>query len=174
MNPQIFVLFIPITAIVMTLLIPIVYVIVDYRRRRDIVEAHHKERLAAIERGTDIPALPESFYNPMQRLRRPRTLLTGMIWFFVGIALTVALGKVAGDDVMYFGLIPTGIGLAFLIYYAVEGRKEPGPSKVPRAAFLRVANRNLDVRSSDSDRTLTSGRRDLRKCWPHQDSGQPM
>jgi Domain of unknown function (DUF6249) len=127
MNPQVFVLFIPITAIVMSLLIPIVYVIVDYRRRRDIVEAHHKERLAAIERGTDVPPLPESFYNPMYRLRRPRTLLTGMVWFFVGIALTVALGKVAGDDVMYFGLIPTGVGLAFLIYYAIEGRKEPGP-----------------------------------------------
>ncbi len=55
---------IPVIAIVMSLLIPIVYAIVDYRRRRDIVEAHHKERLAAIERGMDIPALPESFYNP--------------------------------------------------------------------------------------------------------------
>ena len=118
---------IPVTAIVMSLLIPIVYAIVDYRRRRDIVEAHHKERLAAIERGMDIPALPESFYNPWQRNRRPRTLLTGMIWFFVGIGLTIALGKVAGDDVMYFGLIPTGVGLAFLIYYAIEGRKELGP-----------------------------------------------
>jgi hypothetical protein len=52
-----------------------------------------------------------------------------MIWFFVGIALTVALGKVAGDDVMFFGLIPTGIGLAFLIYYAIEGRKEPRPAE---------------------------------------------
>ena len=121
--------FIPITAIVMSLLIPIVYVIVDYRRRRDIVEAHHKERLAAIERGTDIPALPESFYNPMRGQRRPRTLLTGMIWFFVGIALMISLGKVAGDEVMYFGLIPAGVGLAFLIYYAIEGRKEPGPAE---------------------------------------------
>ena len=49
--------FIPIVAIVMSLLIPIVYAIVDYRRRRDIVEAHHKERMAAIERGMDIPAV---------------------------------------------------------------------------------------------------------------------
>ena len=69
---------IPLLAIFMSLLIPIVYAIVDYRRRRDVVEAHHKERLAAIERGMDIPALPESFYNPYQR--RPRTLLLGMIW----------------------------------------------------------------------------------------------
>jgi hypothetical protein len=128
MNEDAVAVFIPITAIVMSLLIPIVYAIVDYRRRRDIVEAHHKERLAAIERGMDLPALPESFYNPWQRNRRPRTLLTGMIWLFVGIGLTIALGKVAGDEVMYFGLIPTGVGLAFLIYYAIEGRKEPGPA----------------------------------------------
>ena len=113
---------IPLLAIFMSLLIPIVYAIVDYRRRRDVVEAHHKERLAAIERGMDIPALPESFYNPYQR--RPRSLLWGMIWFFVGIALVISLGRVAGEDVMYFGLIPTGSGLAYLLYYAIEGRKE--------------------------------------------------
>ena len=116
--------FIPITAIIMSLLIPIVFAIVDYRRRRDVVEAHHKERLAAIERGTDIPPLPESFYNP-QRSRRPRHLLIGMIWLFVGIAICISLGKVAGEDVMYFGLIPAGVGLAFLLYYLIEGRKEP-------------------------------------------------
>jgi len=127
MNEEVVAVFIPIVAIVMSLSIPIVYAVVDYRRKRAIVDAHHKERLAAIERGMDIPALPESFYNPQGPQRRPRTLLIGMIWFFVGIALTVALGKVAGDDVMYFGLIPTGVGLAFLIYYAIEGRKERPP-----------------------------------------------
>jgi hypothetical protein len=116
--------FIPITAIVMSLLIPIVYTITDYRRRRDVVEAHHRERLAAIERGMDIPPLPESFYNPLQRTRRPRHLLTGMIWFFIGIALFISLGAVAGEEVRFFGLIPAGVGLAFLIYYAIEGRRE--------------------------------------------------
>jgi len=32
---------------------------------------------------------------------------------------------VAGEDVRFFGLIPAGVGLAFLIYYVVEGRKLP-------------------------------------------------
>jgi hypothetical protein len=134
MNEEIVAVFIPIVAIVMSLSIPIVYAIVDYRRKRAIVEAHHKERLAAIERGMDIPALPESFYNPPAPLRRNRTLLVGMIWFFVGIGLTVALGQVVGHAVMYFGLIPTGVGLAFLLYYAIEGRKEKPPVEdVPRS-----------------------------------------
>jgi hypothetical protein len=117
---------IPIVAIVMSLSIPIVYTIMDYRRRRDIVEAHHRERLAAIERGVDIPPLPESFYQPISR-RPPRTgstLLPGLIWLFIGIALFVALSAVAGHGVSYFGLIPAGIGLAYLIYYVVEGRKQ--------------------------------------------------
>jgi hypothetical protein len=118
-------LFIPITAIVMSLMIPIVVTIVDYRRRRDIVEAHHKERLAAIERGMEIPPLPESFYMPFEKKRRPGwSLLAGLIWLFIGIALFMGLAAVAGLDVAWFALIPAGIGLAFLIYYFVEGRKD--------------------------------------------------
>ncbi|HVN43422.1 MAG TPA: hypothetical protein VMT50_11610, partial [Steroidobacteraceae bacterium] len=62
MNEDVVAVFIPIVAIVMSLSIPIVSMIVDYRRRRDVVEAHHKERIAAIEHGVDIPPLPESFY----------------------------------------------------------------------------------------------------------------
>lgn len=132
MSEDVAAVFIPITAIIMSLSIPIVFAIVDYRRRRDVVEAHHKERLAAIERGTDIPPLPDSFYNP--RSRRPRHLLTGMIWLFVGIALFISLGKVAGEEVMYFGLIPAGVGLAFLIYHLVEGRKEMPSNDVAKPA----------------------------------------
>jgi hypothetical protein len=114
--------FIPIIAIFMSLLIPIVYAIVDYKRRRDIVEANHKERLAAIERGMELPALPESFYLAAKP-RRSGYLLPGLIWLFVGIGLFLALGAVAGEDVRLFGLIPIGVGAAFLIYHAVEGRK---------------------------------------------------
>jgi hypothetical protein len=137
MNEDAVAVFIPITAIFMSLLIPIVYAIVDYRRRRDVIEAHHKERMAAIERGTDIPPLPDSFYNPMRRSKGPRYLLTGMIWFFIGVALFIALGAVAGNEVRYFGLIPAGVGLAFLLYYAIEGRHEKrdlemaGPASAP-------------------------------------------
>jgi hypothetical protein len=131
-------LFIPITAIFMSLLIPIVYAIVDYRRRRDIIEAHHRERLAAIERGMEIPPLPDSFFLPLEKRRRPGwSLLAGLIWLFIGIGLFVALGAVAGHEVMYFALIPAGIGLAFLIYYFVEGRKEAAPAPTSGAGPAR-------------------------------------
>ena len=125
MNEDAVAVFIPIVAIVMSLAIPIVFAIVDYRRRRDIVEAHHRERMAAIERGMELAPLPESFFMGLEKKRRPGTsLLAGLIWLFIGIGLFVALGAVAGDGVRHFALIPGGIGLAFLIYYFVEGRKE--------------------------------------------------
>jgi hypothetical protein len=137
MDESIVALFIPLTAIFMSLLIPIVYAIVDYRRRRDIVEAHHRERLAAIERGMEIAPLPESIYLPMQRKRRPGwSLLAGLVWLFVGVGLFVALGAVAGDDVRHFALIPSGIGLAFLIYYFVEGRKEAAGTEAAQKAAV--------------------------------------
>ena len=139
MNEEVVAVFIPIVAIVMSLGIPIIYQILDYRRRRDVVEAHHKERMAAIERGMELPALPEAFYSPLDRIKRPRHLLTGMIWLFIGIALFLALGAVAGDEVRFFGLIPAGVGLAFMIYYFIEGRHEAAAFRAKEAARDAVA-----------------------------------
>lgn len=134
MGPDTLGILIPIIAVFMSLLIPIVHQITDYRRRRDIVEAHHKERLAAIERGMEIPPLPEAFFKPLEKNDRPRHLLTGMIWLFVGIGVGVFLYAVAGDDVAFIGLIPAGVGVAFLIYYFVEGRNELAEYKARMAA----------------------------------------
>ena len=134
MTEDVVAVFIPIVAIVMSLAIPIVYALVDYRRRRDIVEAHHKERMAAIERGMELPELPEAFYSPLDRNKRPRHLLTGMVWLLIGIALFLALGAVAGEDVRFFGLIPAGVGLAFLIYYFIEGKHEVAAFRAKEAA----------------------------------------
>jgi len=135
MNEEVVAVFIPIIAIFMSLLIPIVYAVVDYKRRRDIVDANHRERLAAIERGMELPALPESFYQSIKPARRSSYLLPGLVWLFVGVGIFIALGAIAGEEVRYLGLIPAGVGLAYLIYYFVEGRKLPhgGPGSVPGA-----------------------------------------
>lgn len=134
MNEDAVAVMIPIVAIVMSLSIPIVFAIVDYRRRRDIVEAHHKERMAAIERGMEIAPLPETFFMGLEKKRRPgAALLAGLIWFFIGIGLYAGLAAVAGRDVASFALIPGGVGVAFLIYYFVEGRKEAAGAAAPAA-----------------------------------------
>ncbi len=126
MNEEAVAVFIPIVAIVMSLSIPIVFQIIDYRRRRDLVEALHRERMASIERGIEPKPLPAELLDPFRRNRNPRYLLTGMIWLFIGIGLFVFLGAVADEDVRWLGLIPGGIGLAYLLYHLIEGRHEKG------------------------------------------------
>jgi hypothetical protein len=61
----------------------------------------------------------------LEKKRRPGApLLTGLVWLFIGIGLYMGLAAVASRAVANFALIPGGIGVAFLIYYFVEGRKE--------------------------------------------------
>ena len=105
----------------------------DYAAKREEL-AGIGRNLAAIERGMELPVLPEAFYSPLDRNKQPRHLLTGMIWLFIGIALFLALGAVAGEDVRYFGLIPVGVGLAFLIYYFIEGKHEVAAFRAKEAA----------------------------------------
>ena len=112
---------IPILAIVMGLSIPLVAIITDYAKRRKFYELHHRERLAAIEKGIELPPLPPEFGGCSPRA--PRYFLKGLVWFLIGLALTVALGVNDDWETALFGLIPTAIGLAYLIYYFIEGKK---------------------------------------------------
>jgi len=54
---------IPIVAIVMGLGIGMLKLWLDFRKKRDILQAHHTERMAAIEKGIDLPPLPAQFYG---------------------------------------------------------------------------------------------------------------
>jgi hypothetical protein len=102
--------------------IPIIWIVLNYRKRRRLMELHHVERMAAIERGMEIPPLPLELIDGRSSRRRRSSLLPGLVWFFIGLA--VLIGSLAMDDdvPVFGGLIPLGIGLAYLIYYGVEGR----------------------------------------------------
>jgi len=118
-------LVIPIVAIIMGLAIPIVAIIADFAKRRKIYELHHKERLAAIEKGVELPPLPVELIGAYPK-GRPRYLLRGLVWLFGGLGTLLALAGVTrseAEKVWMLGLIPTGVGLAYLIYYFVEGKR---------------------------------------------------
>src|SRR5262245_53799066 len=119
-------LMIPIIGVTLALSIPIVLVIVDYRKRRRMMELQHAERMASIERGMEpLPWPAAEVLGPAPRKRPQTTLLPGLIWLFVGVAMFFAFGSIIEEDINLglFGLIPAGVGLAYLVYWLVEGRK---------------------------------------------------
>lgn len=116
---------IPIIAIVMGIGIGMLSVYLDYRKKRDIFELHHKERMAAIEKGMEVPPLPPEFFRdargncqPGDRLRR------GLVMLFVGVAVTIALTQVA-ERYALWGLVPIAVGLANLLAYFINSRRNP-------------------------------------------------
>jgi hypothetical protein len=81
----------------------------------------HKERMAAIEKGLEIP--PEPIEPESDRGKTP-ALRSGLIGLLLGIVLYFALRAVAGSEVALFGLIPAAIGLANIVFYFVEYRRK--------------------------------------------------
>jgi hypothetical protein len=87
----------------------------------------HAERMAAIEKGIELP--PE----PVQStLGTKAHLLGGLIWLFVGMGISIFFLslRVSEQDnhlfaVATLGLIPMGVGIACLIVYRLESRTQP-------------------------------------------------
>lgn len=124
-------LMIPIIAILAVAALIFIKIYFSYKRRKEMFTQYHQERMAAIDKGIDLPPLPGGFFgeNTVSRTSPKSHLLKGMILLFVGIALLFALDSLKGlppfgENLALFGLIPAGIGLAHLIYYFVAGRKD--------------------------------------------------
>jgi Domain of unknown function (DUF6249) len=121
---QLLPLLIPIVAILGGVLVVIVVIAIDYKRKAQWLELHHKERLLAIERGVNGPELPAEFFGigqgrggrlPDQDLRT-RSMRQGLLFLFVGIALSAALAINRDLDSAAWGLIPMAIGAANLVF----------------------------------------------------------
>lgn len=108
---------IPILAIVLSLGIGGLAIWVEYRKRRDLLTACHTERMAAIEKGLELPPFPAEFQGGAKRISWPRStgLKPGLVLVGTGIGLFM----------IHFrpGFIVIFVGIAFLVYYAIEGRK---------------------------------------------------
>jgi hypothetical protein len=121
-----FLILILLVAIVMALGIPLVAILADARKKREIYALHHKERLAAIERGMEPPPLPAELFNGGARTKGAGAyLLRGLIWLAIGLGILVSIRPLVGAEESLLGLIPTGIGFAYLIYCFAEARRAP-------------------------------------------------
>jgi len=125
MNEGMLALFIPMIAIIMGVGAGIVGIISRHRQQLQRVELRHKERVVAMEKGLEPP--PELADDGV---RRPRYLLKGLVWTFGGVAAYFPLASLAGSDESMLAMIPVAIGLAYLIFYWVQGRHEEAAAVV--------------------------------------------
>lgn len=94
----------------MTLGAVIAILYTSFRKRK----LRSEEIIAAIEKGVDVPFPP-----PQQRNYRS----LGLIWTGLGIALVIALWVSGGTTAAVWGLLPVGLGVAFLLI--AKGQKAP-------------------------------------------------
>lgn len=114
---------VPIVAIVMGVGIGMLSLFLDYRKKREMFAMHHKERMAAIDKGMEVPPLPAEFFQDSRRVRTLGDYLRrGLILLLVGIAITIALYDTVRHNYLW-GLLPTAVGIANLLYYYFESRK---------------------------------------------------
>jgi len=120
MDIEVLALFIPISLIVLGVAVALVAIVTAHRRRVLRNELRHKERMAALEKGMELPPDPfeaDSGGKPGGGLR------SGIGGILVGVVLYLALRAVFDEDVALFGLIPAAVGVASLVSYIVESRK---------------------------------------------------
>ena len=114
---------IPLTAIVAS--VALAMVAIYFRHMR--YHMYHRERMAAIEKN--LP-LPEDFFELPARPLDSAYLLRGLIWLAVGIGSViffVVMAMMEGDKDVYavaaLGLIPIGVGIAYLVTRRHELKK---------------------------------------------------
>ena len=128
--------FIPIVAIVMGIAIGMLSLYLNYRKKRDIYELHHKERMAAIEKGMELPPLPVEFFREGRDFgkRTPEARLrSGLVLLLVGGAISFALynSNNGSRDSWVWGLVPAAVGVANLIVWAVMRNKPENDGTPP-------------------------------------------
>jgi hypothetical protein len=102
--------------------------LLTYLRRAMI----HRERLAAIEKGVELPPLEQEVQRGNWNVQRI-LLLAGLIWISLGISLFVVLKALLAhpegltdlhQGIQWIGIAPVMIGFSHLIVYLVGRKKE--------------------------------------------------
>jgi hypothetical protein len=140
MPPQDLVMFIPIIGTIMGVSLVMLIVYLDYRRRSEALRHSHEQRMAAIEKGIELPppvAEPGPFkgFDNLDPLARREHLMivgristirqrrSGLVLVCVGAAITLAMWQTGIDD-FWWGLVPAAIGIAQLLASLIESGEQ--------------------------------------------------
>lgn len=126
MSPDVIGVFIPIVAIVMGIGIGMLAIWTDHKRKAQLLEQYHKERVVALEKGLPLPELDSRLValDDSQQPTAARAFRNGIMMLLIGIVLYFALDALIEERVALFGLIPAAIGIANLAYGVMLQRKE--------------------------------------------------
>ena len=114
-RPETVAIMIPIITVMGGVLIAIVAIIVEAKKK----ELVHKERLVAMEKGIEIPQPPKEPERPAYLKNRS----AGLVITLLGIALVIAIWVPAGAVGGVWGFVPLAIGIGLLISSALERRE---------------------------------------------------
>lgn len=127
---------IPIIAIVGGISFAAYSMYLKVRRQREFLQMHHVERMAAIEKGIELPPLPPEllhggdygvgYRSEYRRWRRG----SGVTLVFVGVAITVAMWQTDSDHSFWWGLVIIAWGLGRL----VSGHLDASAARPPSAS----------------------------------------
>ncbi len=121
MSPAIVGVFIPIIAIVAGIAVAIVGMLASHRQRLQRADLRHRERLAAIEKGLELPPDPPDV-DPRAG-DDARFLRHGLVLLAIGVTVTAAMIQIPDKDLPWlFGFIPGAIGIAYLLYFFIRTR----------------------------------------------------
>jgi hypothetical protein len=126
MDPGVVAVFIPITAIIMGIGIGMMAIWSDHKRKAQILEQNHRERMHAIEKGIELPPLPASLVGGSTPTApsAAKSLRIGIMLTLIGILLFIAIVVAGGQEGALFGLLPACVGVANLVYAAIQWKQE--------------------------------------------------
>ena len=137
MDPAVIGTFIPIVAITLGIGIGALAIWSEHKRKLELIERLHRERMLALEKGVEPPALPAGMVGDLGARSRmvprylwPRAMRNGLMMLFGGIVLYFAVNASGGEEGALFMLVMAALGLANLVYAAViykQEKDEPPP-----------------------------------------------
>jgi hypothetical protein len=96
---------------------------VVHRRKQQMLEQWHKERMTAMDKGLPLPDAPAHIFSDAE-MSSVRLLRNGISLILIGIIVYVATARAIDEDLALFGLIPCAVGVANLIYAALLARRK--------------------------------------------------
>lgn len=139
MNPAVIGAFIPIVAITLGIGIGSLAIWSEHKRKLELIDRLHRERMLALEKGVEPPALPPGMLGDLShskpklvpRYLWPKVMRNGLALLFGGIVLYFSVDHAGGSEGAPFMLILAVLGLANLVYAWVLWQQEKTePSKV--------------------------------------------